>query len=271
MQPIRFLHISDTHLGPNQEFIQHDANTFKAFLHFLNEIKFLPFKPEFIIHTGDVTANCYEEGYKLMASAIKDIHIPFYFTTGNHDRSEQIKHHLSSNNAEVLSSKLNTYRFSVGDHHFMTLDGRGPNEIDPHGVISLEQMDVLKKELETGKQVTLFIHYPALPLDSTWFDENMLLTNGTEFHQLLASHKEQVRGVFFGHIHRSSQTFVDGILYSSVGSMSAQFLLFPDQLKPMFESTGQGYFNIVTIDRGKVLIKNQSFANGQELYILKTE
>jgi len=267
---IRFLHISDTHLGPKKEFIQHEVNTFEAFSQFITTVRGLPFKPEFIIHTGDITSDCYEEGYKLMASEIENLGIPLYFVTGNHDRSEQIKKYLSSNNAETLSSRLNSYRFSVGNHTFMTLDGRGPDAIDPHCVISAEQMEILKKELETGKQLTLFIHYSTHPLDSIWFDENMLLTNETEFHQLLVSHKDQVRGVLFGHIHRSTQTFQDGILYASVGSTAIQFHLNPDQEVPMFESTGRGYFNIVSIDESKMIIKEQSFANGQKIYDYKT-
>ncbi len=266
MQPIRFLHISDTHLGPDKEFVQHDVNTFEAFSHFLTTVKTLPFKPAFIIHTGDITADCYEEGYKLMAKEVESLGIPMYFVTGNHDRSEQIKKYLSSSNVEELSSSLNSYRFSVGEHHFMTLDGRGPDAIDPHGVISDEQMSLVKKELDSGKSLTFFIHYPALTLDSAWFDENMLLTNGTAFHQLLVSYKNQVRGVFFGHIHRSTQTFQDGIVYASVGSTAIQFYLNPDQKVPMYESTGRGYFHIVTMDANKITIKEQSFANGQMVY-----
>ena len=174
-------------------------------------------------------------------------------------------------NIKFLSENLNSYTFNFGDDHFLTIDARGPDEIDPHGVISPEQMDILKKELETGKRIIVFIHYPALPLDSAWFDENMLLTNGQEFHQLLVSHKKQVRGVFFGHIHRSTQTLQDGILYASVGSTAIQFYLNPDDQKmPMVESTGRGYFNIVTLDKGKTIIKSHSFANGQKLYQYKT-
>ncbi|PIR12966.1 hypothetical protein COV49_03745 [Candidatus Falkowbacteria bacterium CG11_big_fil_rev_8_21_14_0_20_39_10] len=131
-------------------------------------------------------------------------------------------------------------------------------------------MNILKTELETGKNLTIFIHYPALSLDSMWFDEHMLLTNGIAFHQLLVSYKNQVRGVFFGHIHRSTQTFQDGVLYVSVGSTAIQFHLNPDQKVPIYESTGRGYFNIASIDESKISIKAQSFANGQKIYDYKT-
>lgn len=270
MHPLRFIHISDTHLGPSTDFIQHNVNTYQAFSHFLKTVKKLPFKPAFIIHTGDVSADCFDEGYTLMAKAVENLGIPMYFVTGNHDRSEQIKKYLPMQNVEVLSGKLNSYHFSVADHHFMTIDGRGPDKIDPHGIISDEQMDLVKTELATGNDISFFIHYPALKLDSTWFDENMLLTNGEAFHQLLVAHKKQVRGVFFGHIHRSIQTYQDGILYASVGSTAIQFHLNPGQKMPMFESTGRGYFNIVSMDGHQVTIKQQSFANGQTLYKNKT-
>lgn len=259
--PIRFIHISDTHLGPDKDFIQRGANSHQAFQLFLKTVKELQFRPDFIMHTGDVTADCFEDGYKLMASMLTELEIPLYFVTGNHDTSALIKKYLPMQNIEVLSDELNCYRFSFGDHLFFTIDGRGPNEIDPHGVISEEQMELLKKELETGKQITLFIHYPALALDSTWFDKNMLLTNGEEFHKLLASHKEQVRGVFFGHIHRPSQTLQDGILYTSVGSTSCQFILNPGQTEPMFEKDRRGSYTIVTLGKNNLIIKEFSFRN----------
>jgi len=259
--PVRFLHISDTHFGPDKGYNQRGVNSYNAFSSFLKEVKNLPFKPDFIIHTGDVTADCYEKGYQLMATALGDWEIPMYFVTGNHDTSALIKKYLPMAGAEVVSSELNSYRFSVGDHHFFTIDARGANEIDPHGVISAQQMDLLKKELATGNRISLFIHYPALALDSTWFDENMLLTNGEEFHKLLASHKEQVRGVFFGHIHRSLQTLQDGILYASVGSTSSQFILNPGQTEPLFEKSGRGSYNIVTLGKDSLIIKECSFEN----------
>jgi len=259
--PVRFLHISDTHFGPDKDYNQRGVNSYNAFSSFLKEVKNLPFKPDFIIHTGDVTADCYEQGYRLMSSAIKDLNIPLYFATGNHDTSALIKKYLPMAGAEVVSSELNSYRFSVGDHHFFTIDARGANEIDPHGVISAQQMDLLKKELETGNCISVFIHYPALPLDSNWFDENMLLTNGEEFHQVLVAHKDQICGVFFGHIHRSSQTLQDGIVYASVGSTSSQFILNPGQTEPLFEKSGRGSYNIVTLGKDSLIIKECSFEN----------
>ena len=267
MKPIRFLHISDTHLGPDKYFIQHKVNTYEAFSQFLKAVKTLPFTPDFIVHTGDITADCYEEGYRLVASMIQDLKIPMYFVTGHHDTSKLIKSYLPMRHIQVLSEKLNCYRFSFGDNHFLTVDGRGHDEIDPHGVINTEQMDILKKELKAGKMLTLFIHFSPIPYDSTWFDQNMLLTNGQEFHELLVAHKRQIRGVFFGHIHRSTQIFQDGILYSGVGSTSIQFIVHPWQKMPIFESIGYGYFNIVTLEKNRITIKESSFGNGQEIFI----
>jgi len=260
--PTRFLHISDTHLGPDKDFTQHSVNTYQAFSKVLEGIKNLPYTPDFIIHTGDITADCYDDGYKLMAELIAELKIPMYFVTGNHDTSEQIKKYLPMKHSEVLSNSLNSYRFSCGIHNFLTLDARGSDEIDPHGVITGEQLKILEDEIATGKNLTLFIHYPTLQLDSTWFDENMLLTNADAFHNLLAKHSEQIRGVFFGHIHRSTQSMKDGILYSSVGSTGLQFLLNPDQPEPLFESVGQGFYNLVTLVEAQITIKEVSFGNG---------
>ena len=261
MQPIRFLHISDSHLGADENYIQRDINSYRAFQLFLKTVKELPFCPDFIIHTGDITADCYEKGYELMATTIADLNIPMYFVTGNHDTSELIKKYLPMQKIEVLSDSLNCYRFSHNGHHFFTVDGRGANEIDPHGVVSKEQMQLVREEFEKGQPLTLFIHYPTLGLDSDWFDEKMKLTNGDEFHRLLVENKSLVRGVFFGHVHRTMQTYQDGILYSSVGSTSCQFILNPGQSEPLFEKSARGSYNVVTMDRDSLIIKECSFEN----------
>lgn len=258
---IRFIHISDSHLGPDKNFIQRDINSYQAFQAFLRTAKELPFKPDFIVHTGDVTSDCQPEGYKLMASMIETLEIPIYFVTGNHDTSALIKSNLHMKNIEILSEKLNSYKFSHGEHNFLTVDGRGANEIDPHGVISVEQFQIVENELKSDNKLSIFVHFPTLALDSPWFDKNMRLTNGEDFHDFLVAHRDQVRGVFFGHVHRTSQMFRDGILYSSVGSTSVQFVLNPVQKEPVFEKNSRGSYNVVTMDSESLIIKECSFEN----------
>lgn len=272
---IRFIHISDTHIGPTKDFMLQGLNSYLGFTAVLKAIKELPFKPNFIIHTGDVIADPDEKSYELFASMVRDIDIPLYYVTGNHDDSMMLKRSLSFGLKEDLMEEKLVYRFEKNDHPFLVIDGRGPREIDPHGTISDEQMNIIESQMTNdppsplasvgARPITIFIHFPLLPMDTKWIDRDMLLFEGEKLHQLFVKHKEKIAGVFFGHVHRGTQIIRDGIHYTSVGSTFLQFGLMPDQEVPSFEDHGRGYFNIVSIDEGKVVIKEQSVMISERL------
>ncbi|HLB60680.1 MAG TPA: metallophosphoesterase [Patescibacteria group bacterium] len=263
MNPIRFIHISDTHFGPEKDYELYGVKTYPYAVKIVEAINDLPFTPDFIIHTGDITQTHLEpKAYQLAASVFASLKAPVYYVTGNHDTSENILRYLPMGKRELLteSKTINSYRLDIQGVRFLTLDARGPDEIDPHGVLSDEQLRILTEEVSRGKQpLIIFIHFPALPLDSIWLDRDMLLFNGDDFHALLTRAKDRLCGVFFGHVHRGMQVYRDGILYSSAGSSFCQFYSYPFQEKP-FDSdlphqTGTGFFNIVTVTPEQTTVK----------------
>lgn len=257
---IRFIHISDTHIGPTKDFTLQGVQTFQPFEQVLKSISSLSFTPDFIMHTGDIAADPDERSYELFNTLVQDMPVPFYFVTGNHDDSAMVKRFLKMNEKEDLMEEKIVYHFEKEGERFLVLDGRGPREIDPHGTISDTQFAVIEHELTTynQQQTTIFIHFPLLPMDCPWIDRDMLLFEGDRLHNLFAEHSDNIRGVFFGHVHRGTQVLKDGVRYSSVGSTCLQFGLLPDQQEPTFEDHGRGYFNVVTIEDGKMVVKEQS-------------
>ncbi len=258
---IRFIHISDTHIGPNKDFTLQGVATFQPFEKVLKAISSLPFRPDFIVHTGDIAADPDERSYDLFNTMAKDISMPIYYVAGNHDESAMVRNFLTMGPKEDLMSDKVVYRFEMGNQRFLALDGRGPREIDPHGTISDEQFAVIEHELTTqnSQPITIFIHFPLLPMDCPWIDRDMLLFEGERLHKLFAAHAEKVHGVFFGHVHRGTQVVKDGVRYCSVASTCLQFGLLPDQKQPSFEDHGRGYFNVVSIENdGKMVVKEQS-------------
>lgn len=256
---IRFIHISDTHIGPSKEFLLQGVNTYYPFQTVLKAIQNLPFRPDFIVHTGDIVADPDEKSYALFADTVKDISIPIYYVSGNHDDSQMIMSGLHIGEREQLMGNRLVYRFDFSGHQFLVLDGQGPKEIDPHGTISEEQFEVIDSQLTNVQSpLTIFIHFPLLPIDCTWVDAKMLLLQGEKLHALFVKHREKICGVFHGHIHRGTQLSEDGIRYQSVGSTCVQFGVMPFQEAPTFENHGRGYFNIVTIEGGSIIVREDS-------------
>lgn len=270
---IRFIHISDTHIGPSKDFELYSVQPYPCAEKLVEHLNTLKDKPDFIIHTGDIAATIPDDPSMQNARELfSTLDYPAYFVTGNHDRSSFILKYLKQGERQPLVSdaEKNAYYFDKNGIRFITLDGRGPDAIDPHGSLSDDQFEVLEKEIESGSMpFVIFIHYPPIQLDSPWLNDRMLLLEGDRLHTLLQQAGNRLLGVFMGHIHRGMQVVKDRVFYSSVGSSFMQFQWYPSQNEPMFESTGMSYFNYVTIDGSQVTSKEHSISNETEPFIKK--
>lgn len=230
-ETVYFVHISDSHFGPTAEFSRHGYQPQPCVERAVEIINNLPTRPDFVVHTGDVVTEPDEASYRRATAVFSQLTMPVYFVTGNHDRSCDIRqfmemgpHHPLSDDSDVLS-----YAFAVKGYRFVVLDARGPDEIDPHGLLSEAQLAVVRAEATAvGPPLTIFMHFPVLPMNSIWMDANMPVLNGEAFHQALLPARERLRGVFYGHVHQSMQTLKDGIVYTAVPSLFAQFSAWPE-------------------------------------------
>ncbi|MBI4136575.1 metallophosphoesterase [Candidatus Roizmanbacteria bacterium] len=270
---IRFIHISDTHVGPTKDIELYTVKTYPCAERMVDYLNNLKDKPDFVIHTGDVAATIPDEpSFKNAKEIFSKLKYPVYYATGNHDRSSFIKIYLHQGDTGdlVQDNNKNAYYFDSGGYRFITLDGRGPDEIDPHGSLSEDQFEALELEISNGTNpLIIFIHYPPIQLDSPWLNKNMLLLEGERLHALFNKAGTRLLAVFIGHIHRGMQIVKDGVFYSSVGSTFMQFAWQPTQDEPVMESTGLSYFNHVTIDNGHVTVKEYAIPNGNEYFLKK--
>jgi len=259
--PVYFVHISDTHFGPTRDFELYGNVSYKNAERLVETINSLPTQPDFVVHTGDVVSNPDVEAYKLAAGVFSHLNVPIYFVNGNHDTAKGIHAFLPMGKKEEFSADTSflSYSFELKGHRFITLDARGPDEIDPHGVLRTHQFDFLRREIERdSKPFVVFVHFPPLKLDSIWLDESMLLLNGELLHQMLVTVRDKVRGVFYGHVHRGIQILKDGILYSSVASTGCQFCAWPSDKKVQFDLYHPSCFNFVTLTGSQTIIKEHT-------------
>lgn len=240
--PTYFIHISDTHIGPHKRYERHGFASYPCAKKMVKIINSFPQKPDFVIHTGDVVTDPDAASYKLAADLFKRLKVPIYYVNGNHDTAQDIRKHLNMGPKTDLMDDELVYRFDVNGNRFLVLDGRAPDELDPHGLISDKQLEVLRQECTAeGPPLTVFIHYPLWPLNSTWFDAHMLVINAAELHQILLTAKNRLRGVFHGHVHQPMQTIKDGITYTCAPSTFAQFAAWPGAKTPAFVKDPPGY------------------------------
>ncbi|MBP9500915.1 MAG: metallophosphoesterase [Candidatus Promineofilum sp.] len=263
MEPVYFVHLSDTHFGPTEDYRRQGYRPLPYARHVIDMINRLPTRPDFVVHTGDVTTHPTEAAYRLAAETFAALEIPIYYCTGNHDTAADIHRYLPMGPKVDCQPGTDTlsYTFEVRGERFLVLDGRGPDEIDPHGVLSPQQLAVLRREATPdGPPLCVFVHYPALRLNSPWMDANMLMLNGEEMHRTLLPARDRLRGVFYGHFHNSTQTFRDGILYCAVASTFAGFTAWPTEALVQPDHDAMPGFNFVQCLPEQTIIQQRPFA-----------
>lgn len=269
-KPLRFIHISDTHINPERSY-NRDYSVYTPMIGvdaLIAELNNLPFQPDFILHTGDVAYDPVPEIYAAIKELMSQIQVPIYYLAGNHDDARSIQ--------TVLMGKSEAqdylyYDFEVEGVHVVCLDSNGPiSELkvgeQPAGTVSPEQLDWLNEicSNDDERPLVIAVHHNALPVQVPWLDTWMRMENGEDFHAIVRQARDRLCGVFFGHIHQNFQVLRDGVLYISAGSAWCQFISYPIPENKMHikDSHTLPSFNIVTISDTTTSIQRHSFTVG---------
>lgn len=261
MEPVYFVHISDTHFGPTADYVRHGRAPLPYARLLVKTINELPFRPDFVVHTGDVTTHPDDDAYALAAETLSALQVPVYYVTGNHDTAADIRRFLRMGPHDSNSPDELSYTFECRGFRFLALDARGPDSIDPHGWLPAEQLEIVRREATPeGPPLVIFVHFPALALNSPWMDANMPILNGESLHQALLPARDRIRGVFHGHVHHARQTLRDGILYVAVASSFAQFTSWPNEEKVNPDDEALPGYNFVQLLPDQTIVQQRTFA-----------
>src|SRR5688572_17847026 len=95
-QVLRFVHISDTHISHDPNYILPEAKHTPAegARALVDAINNLPFAPDFVLHTGDVAFDPEPAAYDTAAEIFSKLKFPIYYLTGNHDDWEGLQRRM---------------------------------------------------------------------------------------------------------------------------------------------------------------------------------
>jgi 3',5'-cyclic AMP phosphodiesterase CpdA len=221
----------------------------------------LPFQPDFILHTGDVTNFPDADSAKLAAQVMNRLKYPVYYVCGNHDGRAALRKYLmnqSSNETPI------TYDFIRDDTHFIVLDTRG--DIDPQGLVSAEQLAWLGETCQTSpaQSLCLWIHHLPVRMYVPWYDRDMRIMNDEAFFEVLKPHRDRLRGIFFGHIHRAFTGYRDGILCSAAASTFMQLHTNPHDEHLEADSIALPGYAIVTMTHQQTTVTHHTIPRVEE-------
>jgi 3',5'-cyclic AMP phosphodiesterase CpdA len=195
-----FVQISDTHIGFEKPANPDPVATLNQAL---DQIAALPQKPDFIIHTGDVTHTAQPEQFDRAIQTIKRLGIEVHYAPGEHDITN------------AATAKAYMERFGKGardgayyafDHkgvHFVSLNNVADLKQDGLGYLGADQItwvtdDLKGKSAETP--IVVFCHIPLWMVAPEW-------GWGTEDSQALLAQLARFGSVTVmnGHIHQIMQ------------------------------------------------------------------
>ena len=259
---VSFAHISDTHIGPSDDFTFYGKNPTECGHKLIAGINSLRAPIDFIIHTGDVVNGASDASFIRASRLFSLLSAPVFFVQGNHDGDAPFfsRFLASQRGISMLDDGSTSYAFSIKQQAFLSLDCRGPAFEDAEGLFTPAHEAAVTQFLsEAGHSpIVLFIHFPPLPLDSQWIDQGMLLRNGERLHELLRSSAATLKCVLFGHVHRRTSVLRDGILYASAPSPVCQFSADQSDMNPRFEPDIPVSYNLVTLAESALTIKEMT-------------
>jgi hypothetical protein len=171
-RPFSFVQVSDSHVGFAKPAINADARA--TFKEAIAKISALPQKPDFIIHTGDVSQLSKPAEFDDADQIIKAAGVPVFHVPGEHDVLDEdngkafFDRYSKANGAQATGG---WYAFDHAGVHFVGLVNVLNFKAGGEGALGPEQLAWLKTDLARrgpSTPIVIFTHIPLWSLYPQW-------------------------------------------------------------------------------------------------------
>ena len=122
---VRFVHISDTHIAADPFYAAYGHAPLPNLEALVTKINALTFPVDFVLHTGDLTADGSEEAYQLARRVLAGLRLPIHYVAGNHDDSDILQRSMLD---RAPRGPRFDYRIAINGVEVAIFDSRGPND-----------------------------------------------------------------------------------------------------------------------------------------------
>jgi 3',5'-cyclic AMP phosphodiesterase CpdA len=251
---MKFIHLSDLHILPRPQKIR-GIDGCARLESAVDSINKSFADAELCMVTGDLVDKGDAESYKLVRDILDHLKMPWHGLMGNHDKGGVAQ--ISLDHLPWQSDGSLQYELSMYVGQFIVLD----SSIDSDsGRLSGRRLNWLRERLEAAKaankDVFIFMHHVPFDIKIPWLDR-IKMENGEEMWEVVKNFNN-VRHMFFGHVHRPIHGSWHGIPFSTVRTTAHQVALqFEDLPAAWVEETPS--YAIVIINDEQVLIHDHNF------------
>ena len=211
--PFTFVQVSDSHIGFNKP---PNADARATFREAIAKVKALPTRPDFIIHTGDVSQLSRPEEFDDAEQMLKEAGLPVFFVPGEHDMLDPDGGRAFLNRFGKGSQGAGWYSFDHRGVHFVALVNVADLKPGGMGNLGAAQLKWLKDDLAGCRSSQPIVVFAHIPLWTVYADWGWGTDDAAEALKLLARFGSVT--VLNGHIHQITQKVEGRIAFHTARS-----------------------------------------------------
>ena len=215
MQSIRLIQFSDMHLFGDAAERLRGVASLPALQAAISDAHRRGVDPDAVLLTGDLVQDD-PAGYRWIREVFGASRVPVLCLAGNHDLPDHMRAALQGPPFTIGGAS----RF--GNWLVVMLDSWAPN--DAGGLLGPEQIAELREVLQAhpDHHILVCLHHHPIAMRSGWLDQ-VGLRDADDFIAVIRAHSN-VRGVLWGHVHQSLDSFIGGVRFMATPATCAQFL-----------------------------------------------
>lgn len=201
-----------------------------------------------IIFGGDIGT---QEANQWFFKTIDEFNFKLLMVLGNHDRYQQVNQYYKNERRNEPANELNNelyYADGEGLFKFIYLDSSS-------NAISQTQLNWLLHELDTAKEILLFIHHPVLEIKTPLDKLGAALNGRDEIKHILSGIQKDIV-VFCGHYHMADEIIAGNIRQFSSPACSYQIEKLSEKIE--IDTSSFGY-RLITINGGQLTTEVKLF------------
>ncbi|MBL6929361.1 MAG: phosphodiesterase [Rhodospirillales bacterium] len=204
--------ITDPHVKANRQLAYGRVDTAALLDSAIQHINAFTPSIDAVIVSGDLTDRGRVEEFAAIRPILDGLAMPWYVVPGNHDQRENFIKAFADH--DYLADCADFVQYAVEGYPLRLVGLDTSVAGQPHGFLSRDRLTWLDRCLqdEPRKPTLLFMHHPPFITGIGHMDVQNLL-NAQDLFEILDRHA-QVRHVACGHVHRASETCINGIALS---------------------------------------------------------
>jgi Icc protein len=212
-KPFTFVQVSDSHIGFNKAPNPDARATFREAI---AKIRALPDRPDFIVHTGDVSQLSLDQEFDDADQILKELGLPVFFVPGEHDMLDPDGGKSFLSRFGKGTAGAGWYSFDHRGVHFVALVNVADLKPGGMGNLGAEQLKWLKADLAGRSSSTPLVVFAHIPLWTVFADWGWGTDDAAEALNLLAPFGSVT--VLNGHIHQITQKVEGKIAFHTARS-----------------------------------------------------